>query len=384
MASLTVSLQSPIPAASIQETAQVFKITPATSLTLGERLEVRVLGFNRDQKILLQIKNDTLLADSRLSFQVGDKVTVRVDQLHPGLVLRIINGAEDSLKANEFLKLYRSYPGALKDLIISLKDAFSGESLKAFSQYISVKDIQAVHKVMEHIIISKVNSANPLFFKDYIVSLGLILERKLMKALSDPVYLNDENNGQTLKEILLKLSSKLQTLQATPDFTDLEMQQKINKLSNFADHALGVIESLQVVNVLAQEQDHLYVIQLPFQCPDGIRMQDIFIEKDRENHSPGRGSQYRLVLFLDMDALGEVAVDAGIRDRSLRCTIKCRHQNICDFISSLLPELEEKLSAIGYDAINIQCVLERNLPEWKQDFLNDHKLFCMNTINVCI
>ena len=53
-----------------------------------------------------------------------------------------------------------------------------------------------------------------------------------------------------------------------------------------ADHAATVIESLQIVNVLAQEQDGLFTLQIPVQFPDGIRMQELSSRATAERRQP--------------------------------------------------------------------------------------------------
>ena len=69
--------------------------------------------------------------------------------------------------------------------------------------------MQNLYKILNQIIISEDNIADPLFLKDYIAALGLTGERRLMKALSDPAILKEKKSGATLKEILLKLSAEL-------------------------------------------------------------------------------------------------------------------------------------------------------------------------------
>ena len=385
MTSLIPSTQSSQPIISVLNAVKATTPTPLISLMIGENLDARVLAHDRDHRVLLQIKNTPLIADTQIPLQTGDKLTVRVDQLHPNIVLRIISREDaDIIKANEFIKLFRSNPGAFKDMIVSVKDILGGENLKELLNDTADKGVQRLNKMLDHIIISKTNATNPLFVKDYITALGLSLERRLMKALSNPVSLKEEGHGHSLKEILLKLSSELQTIQGTRGSAELDLSKKMGQFSNIIDQALKVIESLQVVNVLAQEQDNLFLFQIPLQYPDGVRMQDIFIETDREKNGQNTGKSYRVVLFLDMDALGELSVDAGVKGRSLRCTIKCRNQDVLDFMSVLLPELQEKLSGAGYDACNLQCALEGDIQSWNHEFLVEHKLFSQNIINMCV
>ena len=368
----------------LQVAPPVSKSTPIPSLVIGENLHVLVLSSSLDRKALLQIKNSTLLAHTPLLLQSGEELTVRVDQLHPAIVLRMIPREDVEIsKANEYLKLYRSNPGALKEMIAAVKDFLNPDNLKELANYISKKDIQNMIKVLDKIIISKNNMTNPLFLKDSIIALGLAGERRLMKALSDPTILANEKNSPTLKGILLKLSSELTPIHIANEYTEHDNQQ-IRQFSHFLDRAATVIESLQIVNILAQEWDGLFVLQFPFQCPDGIKMQDLFIETDRGKNEPGSGKQYRIVLFLDMDTLGELAVDAGIQNRTFQCSLKCSDQHVLDFMQTLLPELHKTLSGLDYAIGSVQCVLDMNIQSWKHDFLQNHSLYSQNVIDVCV
>lgn len=367
-----------------QKAAEVSKPTPIPPLVLGERLNVLVLGDSHNRKTLLQIKNSTLLAESPLPLQSGETLTVHVDQLHPTIVLRTISAKDPEIsRTNEFLKFYRSNPGALKEMIASLKALFSEGTPNPISHFLSKGEVQNLYKILNQIIISEDNIADPLFLKDYITALGLTGERRLMKALSDPAILKEKKSGATLKEILLKLSAEWSAVQTGLGDNELDGCQ-IRQFSDLADHAATVIESLQIVNVLAQEQDGLFMLQIPVQFPDGIRMQEIFIETDRENGEHDAEKQCRIVLFLDMDSLGELAVDMGLKEGTLHCTFKCPDQKVFDFMQPLLPALGHALSGIDYAVGVIQCVLDRNIPSWKQDFLHDHSLFAQNSIDVSI
>lgn len=384
MPSAIASPQSPRDIMILQEAVGVSIPKAIPSLVLGESLNALVLSSSIERKALLQIKNSTVLADTPFPLQNRETLTVRVDQLYPTIVLRIITRDDAEIsKIHEFLKLYRSNPGALKDMIGSVNDLLRGDNLRELGNYLSKKDILNFFRILNQIIVSKDNMKNPLFLKESIVALGLTDERRLMKALSDPAILKDNKISLTLKQILMKLSSKLSPIQIASDHTDLDIQ-KIGQFSSIADHAATVIETLQIVNIMAQEQDGLFVLRIPFQFPDGIRTQDIFIEADLEMNKQYNGIQCRIVLFLDMDALGELAVDAGLKDGILRCTIKCPDQNVCEFMQPLLLELREALSGMDYSTGSVECVLEQDIQSWKNDFLHDHNLFTQSVIDVCV
>jgi hypothetical protein len=383
MPPVIVPPQSPRQISTLQTIPHVSKATPIPSLIVGEKLNVLVLS-SLEHNALLRIKNSTLLAYSPLPLQSGETLMVRVDQLHPMIVLYMIpRNDEEISKMNSFLKLYRSNPAAMKELITTLKDFLSHDSLAVLAKYVSKEEIQNMTKVLEKIIVSKKNITAPLFLKDSIVALGLAGERRLMKSLSDIETLGNEKNNPTLKGILLKLSSELTPISVTSEYIESDTQ-KIGQFCQFAGHAATVIESLQIVNILSQEQDGLFLFQFPFQFPDGVRMQDLYIESDRNSKKDEPEKKYRIVLFLDMDTLGEMAVDAGIQDKAIRCTLKCSDQFAFDFLQTLLPELHKALSGIDYTLSSVQCILDRNIQSWKNDFLNNRSLYSKSVIDVCV
>lgn len=354
------------------------------SLTLGENLNILVLSRGVDHKTLLQIKNSILLAECPHPLQIGKTLAVRVNQLHPEIILQMIPRENIEIsKATESLKLFRSHPNALREMISSIMDFVSHDHLTGSAPSLSQKDIQNIIKLLDKIIISKKNITNPLFLKDSLVAMGLASERKLMKALSEPTILVSEPGSQTLKEVLLRLSSELSSALITGEHTEYDAE-KIGQFAKFADNGATVIESLQIVNILAQEQDGLFVFQLPLQFDDKIRMQDIFIEIDRGKNDPRSHDECRIVLFLDMDALGEMTVDARIRDKRIQCLFKCSDIFTIDFMQKLLPELHSALSRIDYTPDSMQCILERDIQSWKKDYLHNHRLFSQNIIDECV
>jgi hypothetical protein len=367
-----------------QKVAEVSKPTPMPHLVLGERLNVIVLGDSHNRKTLLQIKNSTLSAETPLPLQSGETLTVHVDQLYPTIVLRTVSAKDAEIsRINEFLKFYRSNPGAFKETIAALKALLDEGAPNQPSHFLLKREAQNLNRILNKIIISKDNIADPLFIKEYITALGLSGERRLMKALSDPAILKEKTTGATLKEILLKLSAEWLATQTTPNDNDPD-GCRIRQFSDLADHTATVIESLQIVNVLAQEQDGLYMLQIPFQFPDGIRMQELFVETDRNKDTQDTEKQCRIVLFLDMDSLGELAIDMGLKGGTLRCTVKCPDQKVFDFMQPLLPALGQALSGIDYTVGVLQCVLDLNIGAWKNDFLQDLTLFAQNSIDVMI
>ena len=91
-------------------------------LSVNEVVEADVLEKIGDRKLAILLKTAKILVDSEIPFKGGEKITVKVEQLHPRVILRFIQNekkTEDS-KISDYLKSYRSNPKALYDLFMQL------------------------------------------------------------------------------------------------------------------------------------------------------------------------------------------------------------------------------------------------------------------------
>jgi len=95
-------------------------------LSVGEVVEAEIMKSARYGKALILLKNSLVMAYSGLPLRKGEKIAVRVAQLHPGVVLRIVRN-EISQKSGlmDYLRFYRSNPKALFELFTEGIDRFS-------------------------------------------------------------------------------------------------------------------------------------------------------------------------------------------------------------------------------------------------------------------
>ena len=124
MPSLILAPESSRKIAALQETVSTLKPVSTQSRTLipGEMLNALVIGKDSAHGVRLQIKNSTIVADSQIPLHIGEKLTVRVDQISPSVVLKIVNRPEEDLKSRGFVKFFRSNPQALKEFLDSAID----------------------------------------------------------------------------------------------------------------------------------------------------------------------------------------------------------------------------------------------------------------------
>jgi hypothetical protein len=156
----------------------------------------------------------------------------------------------------------------------------------------------------------------------------------------------------------------------------------LQNLSEYVDSSIKTIESQQIINVVLQESESKYLFQIPLLFPECVGRGDIFIEYDR---NAGRGEQngkYRIIIFLSMDILGDMIIDARLTEGRISCCIKCNAREICDFISPFLEELREKINSIGCELDAVDCVVAGDLAEEKNDYYQELALYSREVINL--
>jgi len=79
------------------------------------------------------------------------------------------------------------------------------------------------------------------------------------------------------------------------------------------------------------------MVPIPLLLSEGISRGDILIQRDGEGGHFGEDEgNVRAVLFLSMDALGEVMIDTGLTADRVSCLIRCENSDAADFVSEHL------------------------------------------------
>lgn len=333
-------------------------------LIAGEFLEALVLSQHGDGKVTLQVKNASITAETLVPLNAGEKLTVRVEQALPQVVLRIVGGTELQ-KITELLCLHRANPGGLARLFSGAKDILDPSVIESHAGQAAAKSARMLLQVLDACIFSRTTAGNPLFLKDMMGWIGLLLERNLLKGQEK------SDRRETVKELLLKLAG---------DIRDAGAAERFKEILAFLERGTKAIEGQQIAAVLGQELDRSLVLQAACRFPDGIRMQDFFI--DRETDGPEGRTRFHCVLLLSMDALGEVIADASAYGSRLDCTLYCETPEVIDFMNDLLPELLDRLTAAGYAESFVRCTLQRDIQAAKRGYMAQKKLFSLHAVDI--
>jgi hypothetical protein len=348
----------------VNSTREVSPTPGGARLIAGELLEASVIRSHGDGNLTLQVKNMSIPAETRVPLMTGEKLTVRVEQTNPNIILRIVNGME-SQKIGDLLRLYRSSPDALANLFSSAKDILNPDTIGTQVGREAAKSARSLLQALDASIYSRTTASNPLFLKDMMSGIGLLLERNILREQGK------EGRKETVKELLLKLAGEVRTAAAA---------EPMDATLAFLEGGTKAIEAQQIATLLSQELDRSLVLQAACQFPAGIRMQDIFIDQEAER--PDGSKPFHAVLFLSMDSLGEIIADASIRGNHLDCALHCETPETRDYLNTLLPELQDRLTAAGYPEASLRCVLERNMRERKKDYLAEKNLYSQHTVDI--
>jgi len=349
-------------------------------LSVGEVVEAEIMESARYGKALILLKNSLVMAYSGLPLMKGEKIAVRVAQLHPGVVLRIVqNEISQNFRLMDYLRFYRSNPKALFEFFTEGIDRFSPEKLGELAGRLEREDVGNIRNILKSLIFSRESLKNPLFFRDYIYKFGYLMEKDLGDALKrrSGRTMSAGDASQNLKGLLLKVSGRLQSLMETGKLPAAE------KLAGFVRSSLQTIESHQVVNYLFQEHEGKYLFQIPLLFPENTGLAEIFVKfGDRDSKGKGRWGEKSVLFLLNMDALGDIVVEAKIKRKKIGCVLKCGDENICDFIRPFLKELGEKLTALGYEIDYLKCVTEKDNLKIKSEHREFQNLFALEGVDI--
>jgi hypothetical protein len=354
-----------------------------SGLSIGEILEAGVIEKLGNQKMLITIKGINIPANCEVNLNAGDTVLVEVESLNPQVILRIVGrGDLEESRAADFLRWYRTNPDALSQMIAEAFRQFNTENLGKLLRYLPKEDFQNLFKIIKSLFLSP-NAKGSNFVKDYLSNLGLLTESQLRKILEGGSGIGESDfQQQNLKSLLMKLSDDLNNLLAGKESFDHEESIRLKSLSEYVDSSIKTIESHQIINFVLQETESKYLFQIPILFPDGVRRSDIFVEYDRNARREGHKGQYRIMIFLDMDILGEMTIETQLKGDKIDCLIKCEDEEVCYFISPSLTELRESLSVAGCEINTVKCIVERDLVKEKNDYYQSLVLYTREVIDL--
>lgn len=338
-------------------------------LSLGEMVEAVVGARTGESRFELTIKNGSLSAFSELPLARGDRLTVKVEQLQPQVILSIVQNEEPAAALlTRFAASSRANPEALKDIFLLGRDILSQASLLETLPETAKQIIAKIVNIFESLTFSFASSKEQFSIKNYLANLGLFLEFDLRQVVEGKKELNQVRKD-SLKVLLQQLATELKAWQGRENSAD--NLQQISKMIEFSESALKTIEGHQALNAHSFSSEGNGFFQIPVFLPHDVRAADLFINTEQDKGEGGEGKKYSVAIFLNLDALGEMMVDASMAGGKLRCVFKFSDPEVVEFISDFMDDLEREIRGIGFGDVLLHCMHSSAIGKSRMDCFQD-------------
>ncbi|MBN1613655.1 MAG: hypothetical protein JW950_04225 [Deltaproteobacteria bacterium] len=356
----------------------------------GEILEAVIAGPVGRRGVLVRLPTGFVVAETDIPLQVNERLRVKVEQMQPKVMLRILDrNVSEVSKIDEYLRLYRADPKALLKSFSLVNEIFGVKGMAEAPNDAVVADLLKIMQNVSSMVLSRDTATNPMFIRDFISGLGLLLERRLAgnirsgrRSFQDIFGSPDDREGG-LKAQLLRLLASLAMEVDENGQTNQAGATRNRGINQFAKFFIESIETFQVLNVHCQENEQKYFLQIPCQMPDGLRMQDLIVEWDGDGENTrATGESCRFILFMDMDILGRLMIDAALSKTAINCHIRCGEDATADFLSSYLDQLKSRLTVAGYRVGALTLETDGDIESTRYRYFQERVVHAADTVNL--
>jgi hypothetical protein len=301
------------------------------ALRLGQELVARVQRADAG-RILLDIAGVQLEAQTELPLRSGQSLSLRVAQLQPTVVLKLIPGITGQQTLADALRELLPQPGSRTPLAASLAN-LQPQGLRVLPE--------PVQRALGALL-ARLPSAETLGQADTLsralAHSGLHLERRL--AAGDTATFK-----QDLKSGLLQV---LKTLRSA----DRETVDELARLTGAADDALARLKLLQLHAATAAKPDLFY--EFPVLFGSTIELLQLRIEQDaprgdEENPPPAQDGGFQIRLGFGFADGGRVDALLRLRGEAVSVFWWSERPQTAELLRAHLPLLAERLSALGLE-----------------------------------
>jgi hypothetical protein len=324
------------------------KLFDPDSFSLGEIIPVKWVRSLDPQRVLIQVKGKELIAETAFPLPEGTEFQVRVDQLEPRVIFKLLMPTSSDSDSFSLLKKYWVGDPSLEML------AESWEALKRIVGPSLPKEvletwarIQEMTKQFSGMLESGVD---PRALARIIDQSGLNLENKLLRMItSDGKPSFQAALEEDLKGLLLKMKAQLERV--APE-TARELRPVLQKM-----------EFYQLLNAGEGDPSKLLLL-IPLFFPEGLRWTEVLFSGDRRDGDSTGNRENGLLFLLDLPALGRLQVEIQIRENRLHGRFKTADPRIGDYLEESKSQLADRLGKAGYLVdIEIRVVDSEQLQE---------------------
>jgi hypothetical protein len=313
-------------------------------LALGEIVPATVVTVLDAQRALMQIKGRQVLAEVPFPLPERGEFQVRVEQLEPRVVLRLLaEAASDQVPPEVRLKAYLAGDRPAEAV------AQAWQALTRIENSALPAEIRAAWKDFQETLtaLSRGFESRPgaEVLRGLLDLSGLKWENKLQDlAQQEKSPALPDVARKDLKGFLLSLKARLET--ADPD------------LARAIQPILQKIELCQWLNASDSGKSHLLLF-FPWWLPEGPGWTELLISGERSDRPDPSGETGQSLLFLlHLPVWGKLRVEVSVRGRSLYGRFKTERPEVAELLDRQTHRLQKGLSALGYEAVLESQVVE--------------------------
>ncbi len=324
------------------------KLVDPESFALGEIIPVKWVRSLDPQRVLIQVKGKELIAETAFPIPEAAEFQVRVEQLEPQVIFKLLMPTSGGSVSSSLLKKYWVGDPPLEML------AENWEALKSAVGSSLPKEVRETWARIQETIrqFSGIleSGADPQGLARIIDQSGLNLENKLLRLIASdgkpsfPAALEGD-----LKGLFLKMKAQLERF--APE-TAGQLQPPIQKM-----------ELYQLLNAGEGDPSRLLLL-IPLFFPEGLRWTEVLFSGDRERGGPAGDPDRALLFLLDLPALGKLQIEIQIHENRLYGRFKTADPGIGEYLEENIPRLADRLGIAGYLAnLEIRVVAPEQLQE---------------------
>jgi hypothetical protein len=334
---------------------------PPMGLSVGQTVEARVLERLGDGRFVMSVGENHLTAEAESALRPGQTMALRVDSLSPRVLLSVVSPPEERI-TTEYVRVFRSNPGALVESLREVEGIFSGPRASELTRLVGGDNLKAILDGLGSAALGREQLERGFSLRSAIRSLGLMLESELKGALENP----DADPASSAANLKTAMMKALEEMRANLESVGLDSADRraMREVIPVLERAVRSIENQQVLNVYFHETEGKILVQVPVILPGLMGKANIFIHSEEGQAGGGkRKDAFRVAFALEMDALGDVIAQATFRGKTLSCHIRCGDESTAAFINGLLPALENQLTGAGYRVVELTARVEPNVRE---------------------
>lgn len=342
----------------------------------GEILRATVIDPVDPLHTLIRIKGEEILVENRgASLTQGRELTLRVEEIHPKVILKIIPEEDFPWgRIESFLRKYLSADWPLEKLAEKLAGLWriSPETMDPEVQ----NTLRELFSLVNHFSFLA-SPLDPGEFQMIVAQSGLFWEAKLRRLLEgqredsfDSLLKGD------LKSLLLKLKSQLNSWveqNRIPEATGIE------NIAKALDQFVDKIELYQILNLSQAESMENVLLLFPLWVHNNLQFVELNFSFPRQGAETSAEEEFSIFFLLHFPDWGRVRIEVRVKGKSLYCSFTVSAPKVKEILDRALPELSARLHQAGYGVLShvsvekaekISPSLIPEMERWLNSFLN--------------